>query len=69
MSKESLMDNPIEPVLGMPVHEVVAYLTEIATYHQMMAERLCSQIDSLSAALAASVDASTLADSSNVDAS
>ena len=59
------MDNP-NP-LGMPVVEVVAYLTEVAAYNQMIAERITNQIEGLRAALEAADAANILADSSVED--
>ena len=47
--------------LGMPVAEVIAYLTEIASYNQMIADRLVSQIEVLGEALSNFADATTLA--------
>ena len=58
--------NP-EAQLGMPVAEVIAYLTEIAQYNQMIADRLVAQITMLGEALESFDDASALADSSMSD--
>ena len=58
--------NP-EAQLGMPVAEVIAYLTEIAQYNQMIADRLVAQITMLGEALESFDDASALADSSTSD--
>ena len=53
------------PVLGMPVAEVVAYLTEVSAYNQMIAERLNAQIAALGEALEAAANAQTLADNAD----
>ena len=62
------MDNETN-ALGMPVAEVIAYLTEVAAYNQMIADRLTSQIEALGEAVASAAAAATLADQSNVDPS
>jgi len=59
-----MTDPQPEPVFSMPVTEVIAYLTEIATYNQMIADRLTAQIEVLGEAVSASQDAQTLADAS-----
>lgn len=60
-------DNSNDSHLGMPVAEVIAYLTEIAQYNQMIADRLVAQIEVLGEALQSFEDANTLADSSKSD--
>lgn len=62
-----MTDPQPQGVFAMPVTEVIAYLTEIATYNQMIADRLTAQIEVLGEAAAASQDAQTLADASTQD--
>ena len=62
------MDNESN-IVGMPVAEVIAYLTEVAAYNQMIADRLVAQIEALGEAVTSAADAATLADQSNVDPS
>ena len=66
MSEENPIDNPLHTV-GMPVVEVVAYLTEIAGYNLMIHNQLNAQIEQLREAIVASQEAQTLADSSTQD--
>ena len=60
MSEDNNID--LTDQLGMPVAEVIAYLTEIASYNQMIADRLVAQIEVLGEALSNFQDATTLAD-------
>ena len=55
-----MTDPKPEPVFSMPVTEVIAYLTEIATYNQMIAERITVQIEALGEAVDASLEANSL---------
>ena len=54
-----------EGMLGMPVAEVIAYLTEIAQYNQMIADRLVAQINVLGQALEDHTAATDLANESD----
>jgi len=60
-------ETPDPSALGMPVGEVVAYLSEIAAHNSMIAERITLQIESLKDAMDAAAEAQTLADSSTQD--
>tara|TARA_B110000858_G_scaffold119501_1_gene136492 strand:- start:3629 stop:3826 length:198 start_codon:yes stop_codon:yes gene_type:complete len=60
-------ETPDLNTLGMPVGEVVAYLSEIAAHNSMIASRITDQISSLKDAMDAAAEAQTLADSSTQD--
>ena len=51
-------------VMSMPVHEVIAYLTEVAAFNQMVADRMTATIETLGEGIVAATEAQKLADSS-----
>ena len=59
-------NNP-EGMLGMPVVEVIAYLTEVASMNQMISDRIVAQLEVLRAALVDAEAAQSLADQSTQD--
>lgn len=58
------MNEEQDNVMAMPVTEVIAYLTEMATYHQMILDRLTAQIEGLGQAMTTAEEAANFADSS-----
>ena len=56
-----------QPQLGMPVAEVVAYLSELTAHLNMLSERIVGQIQILSDACDAAAEAQDLADASTPD--
>ena len=64
-----MSNEPNEPQLGMPVAEVIAYLSEIAAHNAMISERIIAQVNSLGEALNAAAEAQDLADLSSDNAS
>ena len=56
------MNEPDPNTLGMPVGEVVAYLSEIAAHNSMIAARVLEQVESLKDAMDAAAEANLIAE-------